>query len=262
LEFKSGEPAWRRLLERLPSLDAVFGSANSVMPFIHLPRLAFQSGVVAGSRWALLPSAAGFVDPLLSTGFPLTLLGITRIAELLKSGLRDSGFQQRLGEYTELTSLELETTSRLVSSLYATMERFDLFKELSLLYFAAASYSETVRRLGKADLANGFLLCRNPAFARQLRQICETAHQPLSAEGVRQLGRNIREAIEPFDVAGLTDQSRRSWYPAKPSDLLLNARKVGVTENEILSLLERCGLRPGSAEGSQLESLHQGRRNR
>jgi FADH2 O2-dependent halogenase len=143
-----------------------------------------------------------------------------------------------------LTALELETTSLLVSSLYATMARFDLFKELSLLYFAASSYSETVRRLGKPQLANGFLLCRHPGFASQLREICQAAHEPLSAQGRRQLGRRIRDAIEPFDVAGLSDQSRDPWYPATPSDLLRNARKVGATENEILMLLKRCGLKP------------------
>src|SRR6266436_952974 len=110
LEFNSGEPAWRRLLERLPSLAEIFGSAHSVMPCVHSPRLAFQSGVVAGLRWALLPSAAGFVDPLLSTGFPLTLLGVKRIAGALKSGLRGSGFRRRLGEYAKLTLMELETT--------------------------------------------------------------------------------------------------------------------------------------------------------
>ena len=35
-------------------------------------------------RWALLPSAAGVIDPLLSTGFPLTLLGILRLVDLLE----------------------------------------------------------------------------------------------------------------------------------------------------------------------------------
>ncbi len=244
LEFNSGEPAWRRLLERLPSLAEIFGSAHSVMPCVHSPRLAFQSGVVAGLRWALLPSAAGFVDPLLSTGFPLTLLGVKRIAGALKSGLRGSGFRRRLGEYAKLTLMELETTSRFVGSLYATMDRFDLFKELSLLYFAAASYSETVRRLGKPELADGFLLCRHPVFARQVLQICELANQPLSAEVAGELRQTIRQAIKPFDVAGLTDESRHPWYPAMASDLLRNARKVNASENQIQMMLARCGCKP------------------
>ena len=50
--------------------------ARAVLPFVHAPRLAFRSARVAGPSWAMLPSAAGVIDPLLSTGFPLTLLGI------------------------------------------------------------------------------------------------------------------------------------------------------------------------------------------
>jgi FADH2 O2-dependent halogenase len=159
-------------------------------------------------------------------------------------GLRNAVFEFGLDEYATLTVLELETTSRLIGALYATMERFDLFKELSLLYFAAASYSETARRLGKAHLADGFLLCRHYAFASQVQQICEAVHNPLARDGIARLSSMIREAIEPIDVAGLTDKSRRSWYPTLSSDLLRNARKVAATDVEILNLLERCEIRP------------------
>jgi FADH2 O2-dependent halogenase len=243
LKLGEGEPAWRRLLERLPSLLEIFQSARAAVPFVHTPRLAFQSGLVTGSHWALLPYAAGFVDPLLSTGFPLTLLGITRIAELLKSNSHGPALQAGLAHYAELTALELETASRLVGALYATMERFDLFKELSLLYFAAASYSETVRRLGKPHLADGFLLCRHPVFSAQFRQFCEAAGKPLSGGDVWQLGKKIRQSIEPFDVAGFTDQSRHPWYPAMASDLFRQAPKVGASEDEIRMMLKRCGLK-------------------
>ncbi len=50
-------------------------SARATLPFVHAPRVAFRCHEVAGDKWALLPSAAGVIDPLLSTGFPLTLLG-------------------------------------------------------------------------------------------------------------------------------------------------------------------------------------------
>ena len=134
------------------------------------------------------------------------------------------------------------TTSRLVGALYATMNRFELFKELSLLYFVAASYSETARRLGKPELADGFLLCRHPVFANQLRQICEAANETLSADAIKNLSRSIRETIEPLDVAGLTDVSRHPWYPALAADMLRNARKVNASEGDIRAMLARCGL--------------------
>jgi FADH2 O2-dependent halogenase len=70
LGASEGEPAWRRLLASLPSVADQFRDAQPVLPFVHSPRIAFRSARVAGTNWALLPSAAGVIDPLLSTGFP------------------------------------------------------------------------------------------------------------------------------------------------------------------------------------------------
>jgi FADH2 O2-dependent halogenase len=236
-DFASGELGWRRLLERLPSLQTIFGSARSVVPFVYQPRLAFQSGRVAGTNWALLPSAAGVVDPLLSTGFPLTLLGIERLGQVLRWNWQKSSFQNALDDYAAQTRLELETTATLVGALYATMDRFDLFKVLSLLYFAAASFSEVSRRLGKPHLANSFLLCRDPGFAPQLQQLCGLAGSLRSEPEISQLKRRIFNAIAPFDLAGLTDSARDPFYPALREDILRNAWKLRVTQEQLAALL-------------------------
>src|SRR5204863_8740316 len=79
-----GAGAWGRLLQSLPSVARQFVDAKPLLPFVHAPRLAFRSARAAGPTWALLPSAAGVIDPLLSTGFPLTLLGLTRLLDVLE----------------------------------------------------------------------------------------------------------------------------------------------------------------------------------
>lgn len=242
LALHAGESAWNRILKRLPSLAQMFRSAKAVVPFIHQPRVAFQSGVVAGRYWTLLPSAAGVIDPLLSTGFPLTLLGIVRLARALKYFDQPTEWAMRLRDYAHNSTLELEVTARIVGALYSCMNRFELFKKLSLLYFAAASFSESARRLGKEHLADSFLLCRHPVFGPQLREFCEAAHQSLSASEIVELGGRICEAIEPFDVAGLTDAARDPWYPALTRDLFANASKLEAGEAEYRTMLERCGL--------------------
>src|SRR5205823_1169045 len=56
LRLVEGAPAWRRLLQRLPTVGEQFAGASVEFPFVHAPRLPFRSAVVAGSRWALLPS--------------------------------------------------------------------------------------------------------------------------------------------------------------------------------------------------------------
>ena len=82
--FELGRNWLGKLLDRLPAVREQFAHARAKMPFIHAANLPFRSDTVVGPKWALMPSAAGFVDPLLSTGFPLTLLGIQRRAEVLK----------------------------------------------------------------------------------------------------------------------------------------------------------------------------------
>ena len=83
LALSEGEPAWQRLLDRLPGLKSQFKQASACQPFRHMPAISFRSSTIAGKRWAMLPSAAGFVDPLLSTGFALTLMGIERLAQII-----------------------------------------------------------------------------------------------------------------------------------------------------------------------------------
>ncbi len=238
-----GAPAWERLLDRLPSVRAQFEGARPVRPFVHSPRLAYRSAVIGGPRWALMPSAAGVIDPLLSTGFPLTLLGIQRLASLLTATQDDETRERRLQDYAARTLRELDATERLVGALYGAMPRFPRFKRLALLYFAAAVYSETARRLGRPAIAPGFLLCDHPGFAPALTAVCEAASQvgPDDAAGEAALAAMIDAAIAPFDLAGLGDRSRRDWYPVLADDLVAARHKVNASAGEIAALLERCG---------------------
>src|SRR5580658_10083513 len=151
LGLTKGSVAWARLLELIPALKEQFRSANPERAFTHLPRLGFRSAKVTGDNWALLPSAAGFVDPLLSTGFPLTLLGVTRLAEILDRDWGTARFRCSLAKYATVTDAELVAAAGLIGALYANMNDFSVFTSLSLLYFAAVSYTETARRLGKPE---------------------------------------------------------------------------------------------------------------
>ncbi len=246
LDLSDGEQAWKRLLALIPALRQQFGGAKAVRPFTHMRRVGFRSGRVAGSRWALLPSAAGFVDPLLSTGFPLTLLGVARLAEILEENWGTERFAPQLQIYAERTDRELVATARLIASLYASMGNFPVFTALSLLYFAAASYSEAARRLGKPHLASSFLLCDHAVFGPECIRLFERARRLLTQAESAELIRDIVSAIEPFNVAGLGRPQRRNWYPVEARDLLENAGKLDATPKEIAAMLEQCGFRPRS----------------
>jgi FADH2 O2-dependent halogenase len=242
LTAADGEFAWHRLLDRLPSVRDQFRSARATRPFVHAPRVAYRCREVVGSSWALLPSAAGVIDPLLSTGFPLTLLGLSRLLDILETTRAGDERSAALADYARVTQAELDVTEQLVAALYATMTDPDLFRRLSLLYFAAASYSEAARRLGRPHLAPGFLLHAHPRFGPELAACAALAASRPVGDARAALVDRIARAVEPFDVAGLHDASRRHWYPALSSDLLENASKLDATGEEIHALLVRCGL--------------------
>jgi len=239
---QEGAAGWQRLLGMFPSIGAQFSDARPSRPFIYSSRVAFRCREVVGERWALLPSAAGVIDPLLSTGFPLTLLGLSRLLTALETAPGDER-REALAGYAAVTQTDLDVTEQLVAALYATMNDPELFKRLTLLYFAAASFSETVRRLGRPKLAPDFLLHGHPTFGVDLRRLCARVLTSADGRGRTELFNNIDRAVEPFDAAGLLDRSRRDWYPVLASDLIGGRRKLQATEAEIDGLLERCGLR-------------------
>jgi len=236
--FSEGAPAWDRLLQCLPTVRDQFAAATADRPFTYAPRLAFRSGVAAGKRWALLPSAAGFVDPLLSTGFPLTLLGVTRLAGIMEEHWDSDRFSTELAAYAIRTDDELLAAARLIGSLYASMDNFPLFISLSLLYFATASFAEAARRLGKPHLAGSFLLHDHPLLKKQLADLMKRTQ---SVCDTQKLNEDILRAIEPFNVAGLGQPQRHNWYPVDKEDLLQGAHKLGADRGEIARLLDRCG---------------------
>jgi len=190
----------------------------------------------------MLPSASGVIDPLLSTGFPLTLLGVSRLAQILESHWRQPTLDDALEEYARQTKEELEATALLVGALYASMNEFKLFTHLTLLYFAGASFAETARRLGRPELAGSFLLHRDPVFGPLLRECSQEALRRPRGEASLALVDKIRRGIERFDVAGLTDQTRNNWFPARAADLFESCDKLRATPQDIGEMLRRCGV--------------------
>jgi FADH2 O2-dependent halogenase len=241
LRFSEGPAAWQRLLDLIPALKNQFANSQTVQPFIHMPRVSFRSSAVAGKRWALLPSAAGFVDPLLSTGFPLTLLGVSRLAEIIERDWDKPEFAASLQFYASQTDNELLTAADLIATLYATMANFPTFTSLSMLYFAAASFSESARRLGKSHLARSFLLHDDPDFAPAMHRCFRHAKQNCTSLEIENLANGVYKAIDPINIAGLANPSCRNWYPVDANDMLNSAAKLQSTKSEISQLLDKSG---------------------
>lgn len=248
--LREGKEGWARMLESLPELRSQFAAAEAVQPFRYIARPGFRSGSIVGDHWALLPSAAGFVDPLLSTGFSLTLLGITRLAELIGQKWDGDGFHTQLEDYAKSTDDELSATARLIGAIFANLDNFSLFSALTLLYFAAASYSEAAHRLGKPELAAGFLLHDRRGFGKICEGLLSRAMRTPRGREASSLVEGVLRAIEPIDVAGLTRRDRRNWYPVDAEDILDSAAKLGASRTDIQQMLDRCGFRPAILPGA------------
>jgi FADH2 O2-dependent halogenase len=223
--ISEGEAAWERLLHRLPSVAAQFRNAEPATQFYVQPRVAFRLPRAAGPNWAMLPSAAGFVDPLFSTGFALTLLGIERLAEVVHSGTTEKA----LARYEEATFRELDQAGFLVATAYERFPDFPAFADVSRMYFAAAIWSETLRRLGRKSPE--FLFADNSEFVSAVRNL-RIARDEVFTRACSQ--------IERYDLAGLLDKGRQNWHPVREEDLFSNAWKIPATREEIQSMLARC----------------------
>jgi FADH2 O2-dependent halogenase len=226
LRLSDGAAAWPRFLARYPSIARQFADARPIREFTWMPRMAYRAASAAGERWALLPSAAAFVDPLFSTGIPMTLLGIERLAPLSESAGTDTG-TRLLDEYSRMTLAESMHAARFVAGCYAGFRDFAAFTAYSMFYFAAASFSEMTRRLGRVP--PGFLCAGDPRFVDDLARLSplESIADPA----------DVAAAVERMNIAGLCDASKRNWYGVDLEDPVRGAARLGATPDAVRSML-------------------------
>jgi FADH2 O2-dependent halogenase len=231
-----GEPAWERFLRRFPSVGEQCAEAEVIRPFTYAPRLSYRCSTAAGDGWVLLPSAAAFIDPLFSTGFPLTLLGIERLARILEKAWGRDTLTTHLRDYSAVTLAEADWTASFITACYAAFANFPLFAAFSMFYFAAASYSEMARRLEKPHLVRRFLAADRAGFASGLRRCAERLHRrapALSAEDILDFERAVTTSVAELNVAGLCEPAKHNWYGVDLEDVIRAAAKLELTPAEM-----------------------------
>lgn len=233
LGLADGEAAWPRFLSRFPTVAAQFAEAKPLRPFIYSPRLAFRTTAATGPGWAMLPSSSAFIDPLFSTGIPLTLLGVARLGRILGEARGGGALEPRLREYGEITLSEADTVADLVSGCYAVMGNFPTFSALSMFYFAAASFSEMARRLGSSRAPRQFLAADHAQFSAGLR-FCTAQARERGALNVEQAAAHVA----CLNIAGLCDEDKRNWYGVDLEDVARGACKLGLRPGDIRQVLQ------------------------
>jgi FADH2 O2-dependent halogenase len=247
-ECASAETRWRALLGRYPTIAAAFDGATPLMPMTYLPAIQHRLTRAAGPRWALLPHAYAFVDPLFSTGIAWGLRAVERLAlafEEAAAGTRVPD-AETLARYSSALSAEADQIDQMVAGAYESMAHFELFAAQAMLYFGTVSFAEVSQRLSGDELAawKGFLGVGDSVLGplpgeslARLRQITRGRGEIGSSEERRGFVQWIARAIGPRNIAGLADSARRNLYPVDFDRIVDGHAVLGMSREQVLAAL-------------------------
>ena len=248
---------WRMLLQRYPTLALAFADATPLMPIAFRPAIQHRLTRAAGERWALMPHAFAFVDPLFSTGIAWSLRAVERLALAFDSAAHNGRVPdlEVLARYNAALDAEADQIDLIVAGAYEAMTHFDLFAAQAMLYFAAVSFAEVSQRFTPDESAawKGFLgvddavLEPLPREALQrLRQITQRRGDSGTPDERRDFVDWVTSAIAPRNIAGLADPDRRNLYPLDFDVLIERHALLGMSRDQLVAALP--ALRGNSTE--------------
>ena len=211
---------WDRQLDRFPSIRQMFTESRPTRSIQFVSRLSRLWSQASGDRWAMLPTTAGFIDPLHSTGIAHALSGVQRIAELLIEKCGDSDAWKQYG-YDVID--ETMWIDEMVSACYDAMPDFELFCMTANFYFLSAIDCEgEFRKFHEAGNREGvipsFLSSKKIGLREAVRQSCEQLRK--MTVGQRQVAscdkldwlKETREWLMPWNHANLMDDLACNRY--------------------------------------------------
>ena len=140
----------RRLFAGYPTVESHLGAAKPLFPPIRTDRIQFSSKTILSDGVILTPHAAGFVDPLFSSGFLLTAAFLLRFLPLacdfLKKRLSPRQTADFFAPLDECYQSELDQVDRLVSGTIATFRSPPLFRQYWRLW-VGSTYRQFVGRV-------------------------------------------------------------------------------------------------------------------
>jgi FADH2 O2-dependent halogenase len=216
---------WRAHLQSYPTLARRFADAETEDPpgqIVRTGRLQRLVDQAAGPGWALLPSSAGFVDPLHSTGIAHTLSGVERLGRLFgRHGAAPP--PSALDAYSEAVRRELRRVDNLVRLCYDALPSFRAWTISTMFYFAAATTYERRRSRTEEspEIPPAFLCAEDDALWAGVRRASQTVPDGDAPSGraLNAYEEQARNAIRPFNEVGLFDPPIPNLYPhtAAPS---------------------------------------------
>ncbi len=219
--------SWRRFLLDYPTVHELMQHAELVAPqdargaprLAWMPRISRLWSRAAGDNWLMVPTTAGLIDPLHSTGIAHALSGVVRAAGILTSEQSLRRRQEALAQYSIDVIAEIRWIDQLVSACYvAAKHDFEAFVAASSLYFISAIHSE--RQLASSgEMRDGFLLARAATWQHVVHETLLKLDDLPSRSSTDELTRWLRTQIQPWNDVGLLEplahrRIRRSIAPA------------------------------------------------
>ena len=246
----NADDIWRALLRRYPTIGRAYSDAVPLRPIAFLPAQQHRLTQAAGSRWAIMPHAYAFVDPLFSTGIAWSLRAVERLALEFEAVSTTSRIPdaQVLTRYAAALAAEATQIDLVVAGAYEAMAHFDLFAAQSMLYFAIVSFAEVRQRVKPTpqDAWSGFmgvddaLLHTLPREAlRRLRAITNCRGETGSEAQRREFSAWVTQSIAARNVAGLSDPARCNLYPVDLDVLVERHALLDMSRDALLEALPK-----------------------
>lgn len=209
------QSTWDKTLAKYPTIRNMFAYSELVtLDRLNVTdRLQRLSSQIAGSNWAMLPTTAGFIDPLHSTGIAHALIGVERLGGIIVRNAEQISLTDELASYARTVDAELRMIDRLVSICYDSIGDFDRFVTSTMVYFAAVSTWEQRRRGGNgrrpSSPNDAFLLADDDEFVKACDSIQAFRKTSPTADEFRNA---VRTAIAPFNTVGLLVPEVHNMY--------------------------------------------------
>jgi flavin-dependent dehydrogenase len=114
------EEALESALAAEPTIMARMAAAERVTPVYSTGDYSYRNASFAGERWLLAGDAAGFIDPVFSTGVFLALASGEHAADAIDAALRDPGCKaKRFARYEKGLNRVMDLYLRFVNSWYS-----------------------------------------------------------------------------------------------------------------------------------------------
>jgi FADH2 O2-dependent halogenase len=201
---------WSETLSRYPSLWSLMATAEAVRPITGMGPMQRLWSQASGPGWAMLPTTAGFVDPLHSTGIAHAVHGVARLADLL---LSDRHVTDDWLTYGNAVCDEIRWIDQLVSAAYVTMGEQQLFQAACVLFFLATIRFEQTAKAGTPPHASGFLAADAASLRRDLVAGRDAILRAAAgASAVADTLESLRESLQCYDTAGLFNRAAANRF--------------------------------------------------